>query len=146
MALALNKSEEVLARKNKSLANFTYDDSEMAQLFKNSLSEVTFLGFSVRAVVKATCSLVPGCISRKKIETKNKTQTWRASFCNASPSLFFICTTTVWAQKLVYCDGQGGVGSPVLGSPLTSCVGDWCFNVSKTCLGLASHTEPEGDN
>lgn len=47
MTLALNKSEEVLARKNKSLADFTYNDSEMAQLFKNSLSEVTFLGFSV---------------------------------------------------------------------------------------------------
>lgn len=46
MALALNKSEEVLVRKNKSLADFTYDDSEMAQLFKNSLSEVTFIGFS----------------------------------------------------------------------------------------------------
>lgn len=48
MALALNKSEEVLIRKNKSLADFTYDDSEMAQLFKKSLSEVTFIGFSVR--------------------------------------------------------------------------------------------------
>ena len=48
MALALNKSEEVLVRKNKSLADFSYDDSEMAQLFKNSLSEVKFIGFSVR--------------------------------------------------------------------------------------------------
>ena len=48
MALALNKSEEVLVRKNKSLADFTYDDSEMAQLFKNSLSKVAFIGFSVR--------------------------------------------------------------------------------------------------
>ena len=48
MALALNKSEEVLVGKNKSLADFTYDDSEMAQLFKKSLSEVKFLGFSVR--------------------------------------------------------------------------------------------------
>ena len=48
MALALNKSEEVLVRKNKSLADFSYDDSEMAQLFNNSLSEVKFIGFSVR--------------------------------------------------------------------------------------------------
>ena len=52
MALALNKSEEVLVRKNKSLADFTYDDSEMAQLFKNSLSEVTFIGFSVRDLLR----------------------------------------------------------------------------------------------
>ena len=50
MAQALNKSEKVLVSKNKSLANFTYDDSEMAQLFKNSLSEVAFRGFSVREI------------------------------------------------------------------------------------------------
>ena len=50
MAIALNKSEKVLVSKNKSLANFTYDDSEMAQLFKNSLSEVAFRGFSVREI------------------------------------------------------------------------------------------------
>jgi len=50
MALALNKSEEVLVRKNKSLADFTYDNSEMAQLFKKSLSEVAFRGFSVREI------------------------------------------------------------------------------------------------
>ena len=50
MALALNKSEEVLVTKNKSLADFTYDDSDMAQLFKKSLSKVAFIGFSVREI------------------------------------------------------------------------------------------------
>lgn len=50
MALALNMSEEVLVRKNKSLAEFTYDDSEMARLFKKSMSEVAFRGFSVRVI------------------------------------------------------------------------------------------------
>ena len=50
MALALNKSEEVLVTKNKSLADFTYDDSDMAQLFKKSLSTVAFIGFSVREI------------------------------------------------------------------------------------------------
>lgn len=50
MARALNKSEGVLLSKNKSLADFTYNDSDMAQLFKNSLLEVEFIGFSVREI------------------------------------------------------------------------------------------------
>ncbi|KAJ7375512.1 Gamma-aminobutyric acid type B receptor subunit 2 [Desmophyllum pertusum] len=48
MTLALNSSAEVLARRNQSLADFTYNNTEMAQLFKNSLSKVTFPGFSGR--------------------------------------------------------------------------------------------------
>lgn len=46
MVLALNRSAEVLAAKNKSLADFTYSDSEMAGLFNKSLSKVSFRGFS----------------------------------------------------------------------------------------------------
>lgn len=46
MVLALNRSAEVLSRRNKSLTDFTYKDSEMAQLFKKSLSKVSFRGFS----------------------------------------------------------------------------------------------------
>ncbi|KAL9967671.1 hypothetical protein ACROYT_G025952 [Oculina patagonica] len=48
MTLALNSSAEVLARKNKSLSDFSYNDTEMAQLFKKSLSKVNFPGFSGR--------------------------------------------------------------------------------------------------
>jgi len=48
MALALNKSAEVLASRNKSLDEFTYKDKEMAQIFKGALSSVKFLGFSVK--------------------------------------------------------------------------------------------------
>ena len=48
MTLALNSSAEELARQNKSLSDFNYNDKEMAQLFKTSLSKVTFTGFSVR--------------------------------------------------------------------------------------------------
>jgi len=48
MALALNKSAEVLASGNKSLDEFTYKDKEMAQIFKRALSSVKFLGFSVK--------------------------------------------------------------------------------------------------
>ena len=48
MALALNKSAEVLASRNKSLDEFTYKHKEMAQIFKGALSSVKFLGFSVK--------------------------------------------------------------------------------------------------
>ena len=47
MALALNKSAETLAARNKTLENFTYTDNEMAEVFRDSLSKVKFLGFSV---------------------------------------------------------------------------------------------------
>ena len=47
MVLALNHSDQVLAKRNKSLADFTYKDKEMAELFKTSLSKVSFPGFSV---------------------------------------------------------------------------------------------------
>ena len=47
MALALNKSAETLAARNKTLENFTYTDKEMAEVFRDSLSKVKFLGFSV---------------------------------------------------------------------------------------------------
>ncbi|CAH3180504.1 unnamed protein product [Porites lobata] len=46
MALALNKSAETLTSRNKTLENFTYTDKEMAEVFRDSLSKVTFLGFS----------------------------------------------------------------------------------------------------
>ncbi|PFX27466.1 Gamma-aminobutyric acid type B receptor subunit 2 [Stylophora pistillata] len=46
MVLALNHSAGVLAGRNKTLADFTYNNSEMATLFKTSLSEVSFRGFS----------------------------------------------------------------------------------------------------
>lgn len=61
MALALNKSAETLASRNKTLENFTYTDKEMAEVFRDSLSKVTFLGFSVSGtmfilIFKATVS------------------------------------------------------------------------------------------
>lgn len=61
MVLALNHSAGVLAAKNKSLADFTYSDSEMAGLFKKSLSNVSFRGFSVRepTLRHSKISLVP---------------------------------------------------------------------------------------
>lgn len=61
MVLALNHSAGVLAAKNKSLADFTYSDSEMAGLFKKSLSNVSFRGFSVRepTLCHSKISLVP---------------------------------------------------------------------------------------
>ena len=51
MALALNSSAQILAKRNKSLDEFTYKDAEMAQIFKDSLSNVKFLGFSVKPFV-----------------------------------------------------------------------------------------------
>ena len=61
MALALNKSAETLAARNKTLENFTYTDKEMAEVFRDSLSKVKFLGFSVSGtmfilIFKATVS------------------------------------------------------------------------------------------
>ena len=61
MALALNKSAEVLASGNKSLDEFTYKDKEMAQIFKRALSSVKFLGFSVKTWVEVLLAhLQPG--------------------------------------------------------------------------------------
>ena len=61
MALALNKSAENLAARNKTLENFTYADKEMAEVFRDSLSKVKFLGLSVSGTMfillfKATVS------------------------------------------------------------------------------------------
>lgn len=61
MALALNKSAETLTSRNKTLENFTYTDKEMAEVFRDSLSKVKFLGFSVSGtmfilIFKATVS------------------------------------------------------------------------------------------
>ena len=47
MSLALNSSIEVLAARNKSLENFTYEDQEMAQILKEAMFNVSFLGLSV---------------------------------------------------------------------------------------------------
>ena len=65
MALALNKSAETLAARNKTLENFTYTDKEMAEVFRDSLSKVKFLGFSVSGtmfilIFKATVSYPEG--------------------------------------------------------------------------------------
>ena len=51
IALALNTSAEILARRNKTLDEFTYKDAEMAQIFNRSLLKVKFQGFSVKALV-----------------------------------------------------------------------------------------------
>lgn len=51
IALALNTSAEILARRNKTLDEFTYKDAEMTQIFKSSLLKVKFQGFSVKALV-----------------------------------------------------------------------------------------------
>lgn len=50
MALALNKSVQTLAAMNKTLDQFTYNDTKMAQIFKDSLLKVKFQGFSVNTV------------------------------------------------------------------------------------------------
>ena len=47
IALALNRSAEILASRNKTLDEFNYTDAEMAQIFKESLSTVKFQGFTV---------------------------------------------------------------------------------------------------
>lgn len=65
MALALNKSAETLAARNKTLENFTYTDKEMAEVFRDSLSKVKFVGFSVSGTMfillfKATVSYPEG--------------------------------------------------------------------------------------
>ena len=63
MALALNKSAEILNARNKTLENFTYADKEMAEVLRDSLSKVKFLGFSVSGtfilIFKATVSKYP---------------------------------------------------------------------------------------
>ena len=51
IALALNKSAEILATRNQTLDEFTYKDAEMAQIFNRSLLSVKFQGFSVKALV-----------------------------------------------------------------------------------------------
>lgn len=49
IALALNRSAEILARRNKTLDEFNYTNTEMAQVLKESLSMVKFQGFTVRS-------------------------------------------------------------------------------------------------
>ncbi|XP_068750673.1 gamma-aminobutyric acid type B receptor subunit 2-like isoform X2 [Montipora capricornis] len=46
IALALNRSAAILASRNKTLDEFNYEDAEMAQIFKESLSTVKFQGFT----------------------------------------------------------------------------------------------------
>ena len=56
----LNKSVEVLKQKlfsngeKRSLHDFDYDDSEMAQLFLDILNETSFDGMSVSSIVRDT--------------------------------------------------------------------------------------------
>ena len=47
VAFAFNKSIAVLAEKNQTLADFTYDNSEMRQIFIDQLSKLNFRGVSV---------------------------------------------------------------------------------------------------
>ena len=47
-AFALNKSIEVLAIKNKTLTDFTYENEEIRQVFAEQLSKLQFKGVSVR--------------------------------------------------------------------------------------------------
>lgn len=46
-ALALNATEEQLAETNSSLANFTYNDDTVAEVFYNNCLLVSFNGASV---------------------------------------------------------------------------------------------------
>lgn len=56
VAFALNKSIAVLAKKNQTLADFTYENTEMRQVFVDQLSSLDFRGVSVR-VYLIHCSL-----------------------------------------------------------------------------------------
>ena len=47
ISLALNASMDVLSARNKSLQDFTYDDTEMAQVFKEAMFNVSFRGLTV---------------------------------------------------------------------------------------------------
>jgi len=48
VAFALNNSIAVLAKKNQTLADFTYDNTEIRQVFIDQLSSLNFRGVSVR--------------------------------------------------------------------------------------------------
>ena len=47
IAYALNNSIEVLARKNLTLADFTYENDEIREVFVEQLSRLEFRGVSV---------------------------------------------------------------------------------------------------
>ena len=47
IALTLHQSSLILEARNKRLSNLTYGDSETAELFRNVLRNLTFLGMSV---------------------------------------------------------------------------------------------------
>ena len=60
IALALNRSAKILAYRNKTLDEFNYTNSELAQVLKESLSNVTFQGFTVSSFL---------CLPKKISET-----------------------------------------------------------------------------
>lgn len=48
VAFALNKSIDVLAKRNLNLTDFTYENNEIRQVFVDQLSTLDFRGVSVR--------------------------------------------------------------------------------------------------
>lgn len=56
IALTPNQSSLILEARNKRLSNLTYGDSETAELFKNVLRNLTFLGMSV-SMLSFRCQL-----------------------------------------------------------------------------------------
>ena len=53
IALALNKSETDLMMHNKTLQDFTYNDVQMAQIFRANMQNLLFEGITVSFIQKA---------------------------------------------------------------------------------------------
>ena len=100
MALALNKSAETLASRNKTLENFTYTDKEMAEVFRDSLSKVKFLGFSVSGtmfilIFKATVSY-PEEARLIPLSLQLSLEPARVTQCQHILDLYLICHVTCY--------------------------------------------------